>query len=135
MPTSLDLQMRPVATDLINEYGKPIVVRKTVSDHDPATGKVTHTHTDISTKGVIEGYSAKTLMATGGTGTSLVQVGDLSVTIPAEAFGDGEDPEPADTIFFDSTSGAEHTIVTVEPVYTGELVGIYICQIRGGSSD
>ena len=133
MPTALDLQIRPVATDLIGQFGRTVIVRHVENGYNPQTDETTTVRTDISTKGVIEGYSAKLMQAkytmAGSERATLIQVGDLQVTVPGEAF--DSSPLPADVVFLDSTSGSLYTIVSVEPVYSGEQVAIYILQVRG----
>lgn len=115
---TLDATLRPVAARLINKYGKSITYsRITQGSYDPITGGDPQLQEDTIIKAVIDKYSAMD-MANG-----LIERGDVKLTI-ADMF---LPPTSSDTFVID---GIPHTVVSITPVYTGELIGIYEIQAR-----
>jgi hypothetical protein len=134
MPTALDKQLRPVATDLIQQFGKPVLIRRVETSYDAATDEETEvTLESVSTKGVLEGFSTKYLgvqfSITGSPEGSLVHSGDVMVTVPGEAF--SADPENGDVLHMGGAlSDPRYVVVGVEAIYTGEQVGVYQLHVR-----
>ena len=120
-------EMRSVADELIGELGKDVTLRWVESEYDPVAGETTEETRDVSLSVTLESYSVRQQE------TSLVEAGDLQVTIPAQALaGNGStegrtEPSTEDRVLID---GHQWSVQRVDPVYAGNDPVIYQLQIR-----
>ncbi len=120
MTGKLDKRMRSTAQRLIDDFGKPVTLRRTEATFDPSTGKTVETTQDFDVNGVLEDYSENRVDGT------LVKAGDLRLSIPARDLSVTPDIEK-DTIRF---GGDTWSIVNDGRVYSGEQVALHQLQIR-----
>lgn len=120
MATSLDNRFRPLAHNLIAKYGKDVTFTKTTAGtYDPVTGTTTgSTTTDTSVK--VTPPSAFDIKEVNGTS---IQTGDVKVSTAAVDYV----PDINQSVTFD---GNTYNIISVSPVYSGDLVAKYDCQLR-----
>lgn len=120
MTGALDKKMRATAERLVDKFGKAITLRRTTSTFDPSTGTTSESTTDHSVNAVIEPYAERLIDG------SLIQVGDMQVTVPAKSL--SIDPDTSkDSVILDSV---EWTLVRVEALYSGEQVATWALQVR-----
>lgn len=135
MPTLLDIELRPEAESMINEFGQPVLVRLVDSEYDPATGDTTVENTDVDTKGVLQGYNARLLgvkiSSSGSSRPAQIEEGDLELIVPGVPFDDSRRPTPNDKVYLGDEDEEENNIVSVQMVSTGEQDALYILQLRG----
>ena len=117
---TLDATFRPLAHNLIAKYGKNVTFTKTTAGtFDPVTGTtIGSTSTDTVVK--IAPPAAVDVAEVNGTS---IQTGDLKVSVAALDY----TPDINQTVTID---GATYDVVSVSPVYSGELVALYDCQVR-----
>lgn len=120
MPGALDQQMRALAVDLINEYGKTIKLTREITTFDPSTGQTVTTETDYSVVSTPPADFSRSRVD----GT-LIQQGDMYIEIAAQGLAIA--PEDTDKVTID---GQVWSIVGISPVYSGELVTMYGLQLR-----
>jgi len=120
MTGKLDKRMRALGQRLVDAYGKPVTLRRTTSTYDPATGTTSTSTTNYSVNGVLEGYEDSRIDGT------VVQAGDLRVTIPAQNLAIAPSMETDALVIGSGT----WTLVNVRPTYSGEQVAIYELQVR-----
>ena len=125
---SFSEELRGVADELIGELGKVVTLRWVESEYDPVAGEKTkETRQDVELSVTLESYSVRQQES------SLVELGDLQVTVPAQALsGNGStegrnEPSAEDRLLID---GRQWSIQRVDPVYAGEDPVIYQLQIR-----
>lgn len=120
MATSLDNRFRPMAHNLIAKYGKTVTFTKTTAGtFDPVTGT---TAGSTSTDTVVKVVPPAAVDVAEVNGTS-IQTGDMKVSVAAVDY----TPDINQTVTID---GATYDIISVSPVYSGELVALYDCQVR-----
>lgn len=121
-PTTLDIKLGPKVLSIIDRFGKYVVIGQTPNEtYDPDTGSVT--------AGVLVEYRQKVSppddynnkLVDG----DLIKLGDSMVLLPAKdlAFV----PKIGDSVTFDSLIWK---MITVKPIYSGELVVVYELQLR-----
>jgi len=120
MTGKLDKRMRALGQRLVGTYGKSVTLRRTTSSFDPSTGQTTESTTDYATSGVLENY------ADSRTDGTLIQTGDLQVTVPALNLSVTPDQE-TDSLMIDSEAW---TIVNLSRIYSGEQQALYQMQVR-----
>ena len=135
-PTALDKELRPEVEALLEEFGRPVIVRLVEESFDPQTDMMTHSETDIATKGVVEGYSSKLLSFrssfAGAERPAVIQAGDLQLLVPGIPFDGNRKPKPNDLVFLGEDDSAEQmTVITSQLVSTGEQDALYVIQVRG----
>jgi len=122
MATKLDTKLVPKILSLVNKYGKTLVFYTyPLTAYDPTTGE--------ETEGAATTYSLKTTppaqyeskLIDG----DLVRNGDTWVLLPASGL--EFTPVPGIKVTFDSIT---LKIVSVEKIYTGDLIGAYTLQLR-----
>lgn len=119
--TTLDDKLRPLASNLIDKFGKTVTLTtQSAGTYDPATRTTTITPTSVTPKAVIEEYTAGQMFA----GDGLILAGDKRLTFAAA---DITRPEPGDTVTIDSVVW---TIKAVQETWSGEQVAIYVVQVR-----
>jgi len=119
MPTTFSDDMRQVADGLIGDLGKSATFRRVPSSYDPVAGETTENHEDTPVSVALEAYSVRQQDGT------LVQVGDLQATVPAQLLDDA--PTTSDRLLID---GEAWSVQRVNPVYAGERAVIYQLQVR-----
>lgn len=121
--TSFDNAFVPLATELLDEFGKDMqLIRKTNSIASPLTGGTIDQADDSqSIKGMPPFPFDKKWLP-----DSVIEDGDLVTVIAAENL--TFTPQTTHTISFD---GVRYRIPSVQPLYSGELVAAYILQLRG----
>ena len=117
---TLDATLRPTAQSLISRFGKSVVFTKPgEATFDPVTGKTTPgTPTDTTVK-VTPPASFKVSEVDG----TMIQRSDLSIACAALDYV----PDINQSVTFDSV---KYNIINVSPVYSGEKVAYYQCQVR-----
>ena len=119
---TLDATLRPVARQLINQFGKTVTLSKvTQGTYDPVSGTYSSGCTTDHTVKVSPPESYDQADIDG----SLVQRDDFEVQLAA--LGAPAIPEIGDTITMD---GESYSIITAPPVYSGELIAVYKLQCR-----
>lgn len=107
------------ATDLINDLGKALTLRKvTEGVYDPSTGGVTNTTADTSVKGMLLNYRD------GQFDGDIIQVGDRKILLRAS---DSVVPEIQDIVLDGSV---EYRIINVRQIEEAGTDIVYICQAR-----
>jgi hypothetical protein len=114
-------KLRGKARTLLTQFAKPIVV-KNVEETMDTSGDVTTTVTDgpVTVYGYIKGYDAT--VVDGGT----ILASDLQVIIHDDGLGLTPKAEKTVVLF----DGAERTVITAKPVYSGEQVALWKLQAR-----
>jgi len=122
MTGALDAEMRDLAVELTEEFGKPITItRETGSSYDPSTGTTSPTYTDYSANSAPpSSFEYRNIDG------SLIQTGDLVIGVPAKGL--NIEPSTADTVKLD---GTVYQVVQVRPQWSGEKVALYEMQLRG----
>jgi len=125
--TELDTFIPGLSADLITEYGKNIQYKQlTPGTYDRTNSTATPTPKEATIKGVVEFYK----QGQGYAGNTLIEVGDLKVTMAKQHFdAAGIEPTSGDKLGID---GQWHNVINVLPTYSGELIAIYEIQIRAG---
>lgn len=119
---TMDTTLRPLARKLVDGFGKAVTLRRIASGtYDPTTGAISGSvTTDFEIRGVVRS------LEDGHVKNTLVETGDLEVTIAAE----GLPVEPSantDSIVMDNGTWA---VVSVEPIFSGELAALYNLVVR-----
>lgn len=120
MTGALDARMRSLAERLVDKFGKPVTLRRTSSTYNPVTGTTSETTANHAVNAVVELYEDRLIDG------SLVQVGDMRVTVPAASLS-VEPSTTTDTLILD---GDTWQLVRVLPVWSGEQVATYQLQVR-----
>lgn len=121
MATELDLELGPVVVELLTEFGKDITF--TIggdNDYDPKTGI---TDQDGQTTVVLKGSPPTPVRYFGG--DSVAREGDSRTYIASSGL--TFTPKPGLVVEIDSE---KWQVVSVTPIYTGELVGAYGLLLR-----
>lgn len=120
MMTDFDDTFRELAHDMIAEFGKIVTFTKTTpGTYDPVSGTTTgSTTTNTSIK--VTPPSAFDIKEVNGTS---IQTGDVKVSTAAV----DHVPDINQSVTFD---GNTYNIISVSPVYSGDLVAKYDCQLR-----
>ena len=118
--TTLDQRFPGRAQRLIAKYGKQVVFTKTTpGTFDPVSGTTTGaTSTDTTIK--VAPPSSFDIKEVNGTS---IQTGDVKVSVAALDYV----PDISQTVTFDSNT---YNIISVSPVYSGDAVAKYDCQLR-----
>lgn len=117
--TALDQALRPLAQNLIGQFGKSMIYRHKIAGvYDPVTDSKNEQIEDYPVFGVIECYQEHQL-------SGLIEQGDLKVTIAAIEL--PIDPMIQDELIIEE---ADHRIVNVGKEWSGEQVALYILQVR-----
>jgi hypothetical protein len=112
--------LRDLATRLSDDFGKAFTIKElTGSSYDPGSGTVTNDYTDHAVTGVVRSYREDLIDG------SLVQVGDLSVHVPAAQL--AFTPDTDDDVILDGTSWS---VVNVRRTYSGDQVAYFRLQVR-----
>jgi len=120
MTGALDAEMRDLAVELIDEYGKAITVVRESTSFDPATGETTTTTTDhLVNSAPPEDFAFSRIDGT------LIQQGDTVVQVQAKSL--TITPLDSDKIKID---GDNWNVVQVGKVYSGELVALFVVHLR-----
>lgn len=123
MTTPLDTTLRPIAADLIDDYGTTITWRSVTDvdaeDYNPSTGAVAATTTEYTVKAAVTGFSAHKV-----NGTSIL-AGDLQVLFADQGL--GFVPSQRDKVVLDSQV---YNVVMLTPVYSGDEKAIWKAQVR-----
>lgn len=115
----IDTIARAQASNALSTYGKAATLNKIAAGaYDLATGAVTNTTTAYAVQILIENYAQGLVDGT------IIKQGDIRATMPAL---NNQTPAPGDDLVFGSTT---HKVVAVESVYSGDLVAIFIMQVR-----
>lgn len=118
--TQLDDSLRPVAQDMIAQFGADATyTRRTAATYDAATGKTTETTGTTAVKVVIE--QLKKAFREGGT----VQSGDMKGQIADSDL--GFTPALGDTL---TVGGVEYRVEDTMPVYSGQQVAVHMLHLR-----
>lgn len=119
---TLDSTLRPLARRLVDSFGKAITLRRvSKGTYDPATGSLTgQTTADYPTNGVVRALEEKHLKNT------LVEAGDMEITVAADGLDIAPDPSTDLVIVGLDT----WDIISVEPIFSGELVALYNLIVR-----
>ena len=125
--SALDGALPPLAESLVRQFGKSVVLTYPGADpvYDPTTGQtIGGEPVEVEARAIVEAYPDA--VARGGeTNTDSIQRGDLKATLAADEL------EDAPTIEVTVTAdGKTYTVVTVDPVYTGERIALYVLQLR-----
>lgn len=121
MPTEIDDIFSEEVPALLSEFGKDIVLITVVEGaYNYATGKASNTQSETTVKGFVEDYDLNAIDKARG----LIIRSDRKVTIGAQG---GISPKATDKLRFD---GVTYSIEDREPIYSGELVAIWILQAR-----
>jgi hypothetical protein len=123
--TELDATIGPLASGLIDQYGKNILFGTVTSgEYDTITGSTTEVINMRSIKAIVEDYSLQGSGAAFASG--LIETGDKKLTIAAASFPDGP-PTPEDYCEIDNT---RFKALNIKATYSGELVALYEIQVR-----
>lgn len=126
---TLDAQLRPLASELINQFGKSMTIRRDArTDYDPTTGAHSvDTVADCEIKGVIQSFPSGS--ATRGLDKTMdestIKTGDRMVLVAALDF--EFKPEPGQHLIID---GDVWNVVDVQGEYSGAEVAVYSLHIR-----
>ncbi len=125
MATRLDAKFVPLVLSKLETFGKDAVFTVYPSaGYDPTTGKLTPgTGTPYTVK-IIPPYPYEH----GYRGPDVIQAGDMQTGIAASGLAFTPKPD-AMTVTID---GQVYRIVSVEPIYSGEQVCLYLLQLRRG---
>lgn len=117
--TIFDNALRPVAENLINQFGKDILLVSRSRVPDPATGGVTSVTTTQLARGVISDYGDEYA-----DDSSSVEPTDVQIWIAAKS--KKFKLSAGDSIHLGKkTSDPQYNVSVVVSVYTGESEGIY----------
>lgn len=122
MTTSLDDKLVPKALTLVNKFGKDVVfVVLETEEYDPETGKVTEGGETSETQKVSPPakYDRRYI------NDDTIQEGDTIIGLPAKNL--TFTPKNGMVVKFDDTTWR---IVSMNPLYTGELIALYELQLR-----
>lgn len=124
MTGALDTEMRDVAVELIDEFGKAITVIRESQTYDPATGQTVTTSTEVPVNAAPP--RDFTLARIDGT---LIQQGDTVVQVAAKGLdlGTPDAPQATDKVEIDGTRWG---IVQIGKVYSGDLIALYALHLR-----
>lgn len=114
----LDGVLPPVARDLIRQFGASVTLNVMTETFDPATQRGTQTPTAIPTKAVPDSYRASEIQGD-------VQANDFKLIFAALLL--ANPPKNGDHVTF---RGQDGIILDVDPLFTGDLVAAYVCQVR-----
>lgn len=118
--TVLDSPFRNLAHDLIAKYGKTVTFSKPgTATYDPVTGTNTPGTPTTTTVKVSPPEAFKINEVNGTT----IQAQDVKVSAAAVDYV----PDISQTVTFD---GNAYNIISVSPIYSGDLVVKYDCQLR-----
>lgn len=118
--TSFDKRFRNLARNMIAKYGKEVVFSKPgTASYDPVTGTNTPGTPTTATVKVSPPEAFKVNEVNGTT----IQAQDVKVSTAAIDYV----PDISQTVTFD---GNTYNIISVSPVYSGDLVAKYDCQLR-----
>lgn len=121
-PTALDTEMRQVAFDLIDEFGKTLTYNMNLADtFDPATGGVTAGSPASVNRKSIPPYKYEDQYIDG----DLIRVGDMQTGVAA--LGLTFTPEKQMVVNFDNLNW---DVKAVNPIYSGTQIALYILQLR-----
>lgn len=119
--TTLDDKLRPLASRLIDKFGKSVTITyNTPGAYDPDTRTATVSASAVTANATIEDYGAGEMFASNG----LIVMGDKKLTFAAA---DVTRPEPGDTVTIDSVVWS---IISVFETWSGALVATYKVQAR-----
>jgi len=125
---TLDATGRATASKLIGKYGATVTLKHvTTGAYDPSTGTVGTTTTSETVKSAPpkSPFSARTGKGGFMIANGLAQVGDKVFMLAAADL--ASPPKLEDLITF---GGYDWTIVSLNPIYSGELVCVYECLGR-----
>jgi hypothetical protein len=112
--------LRDLATRLSDDFGKAFTIKElTGSTYDPGTGTNVPSYTDHAVTGVVRSYREDLIDG------SSVQVGDLSVQVPAAQL--TFTPDTDDDVILD---GNTWSVVNVRRTYGGDQVAYFRLQVR-----
>ena len=118
--TTLDDKLRPKVVTIIDTYGKSVTFFTGTKTADLAAGTVSGGVTQVVVKATPpESYSSALVDG------SNIRQGDLKITIAAKDL--TFTPIAGQQVTFDSRS---FKVVGVMPIYSGDLVAAYTCQLR-----
>jgi len=120
MTGALDATLRPLAVELIAEYGKSITLTRVAASgsYDPATASISETSTPETIKAIVEDYKGYEFA------NGLILTGDKKLTVAASGL---TAPNVGSTVTIDSVI---FTIVSVKTEMSGELAALYYIQAR-----
>lgn len=124
MTGALDTEMRQVAVDLIDEFGKALTIVREEQSYDPSTGQTITTTVEVSVNASPpRDYSLARIDGT------LIQAGDTVVQVAAQGLdlGTPDAPQPTDKVEID---GSRWGIVQIGKVYSGDLIALYTLHLR-----
>jgi hypothetical protein len=131
MPGQLDSVLRPVAANLIEQFGMGMTYIRTTEAFNAVTGKTVVTEVSTSivgtppvplSKRLASGESFRAVL---GETFDTVEAGDLITTV--KALGLGFVPVIGDKINFNASVWQ---IVRIDPLYSGALAAAYVVQMR-----
>lgn len=119
--TELDDELIPEVLSIIDEFGKLVTFEElTTNTHDPTTGRVTEVAVPHNRK-ITPPEQVKLELVD----NDLIRVGDLTFLVAASGLPFTLKREMEVTI--DSVAWV---ITRITPIYTGELIAAYECQVR-----
>jgi len=116
-PTALDLKIQPQVKKILDDYGKEITFYQKSSTYNPSTGEGTVTETSKVEK-CIPPYQVEKKFITGD-----IKSTDLMTGLVPQNW----KPKLTDRAVID---GRDYSIMAVQPIYTGELIGLFLLVLR-----
>jgi len=116
------MTLQDCSATLIDDIGKTVTLRKEGNDadnYDPATGVMTNSTTDYSTKAMLLNYRDNQFDG------EIIRRGDRKAVLKAKGL--AVVPEPQDLIVIGSS---EWRIVNVRQIEESDTDVVYICQLR-----
>lgn len=124
MPTLLDTIVRPIARDILRQFGASITYTRVVPGvYNEVDSSMAPTETTSTIKAQVEDF---TLVDSGaGFASGLIEFGDKRVTVAGSEI--AFEPTAGDRITFNSEV---FTVVRIQKTYSGEQVALYELQAR-----
>lgn len=124
MSTVLDKIARPIAKDLINNFGASVFLTRVVQGaYDPATSSASKREETYAIKALVEDYN---LVDSGaGFAAGLIEFGDKKITVAALTL--NFTPTAGDII---TALNQKFTVIRVTTTYSGELPALFELQGR-----
>ena len=122
--SALDTIARKQADAALSRYGKSVTLKTSIPGaHDPVTHKATLTEVSYTVKGLVESFNSFQV-----NGTSILR-DDVRLTLAALNLAAKPAPDWSVDISVDGVTRT-YSIITVDPIYSGELAAMYVCQLR-----
>lgn len=121
---SFGAEMAGVALDMIDEFGRDIVLRDQRRTPAAAGGSVTKNPIDYSVRSVIESFAAKEVDG------ETIKRGDIKLLVAGTALAAQPAADWSAFLGSDASAVPEHRVIHVDTTYAGDVPVLYTIQVR-----